>query len=167
MTNTWLGLGPAVQDIGSRYGASLGELLEGETVTALYMMPDGSSLHFETARGGYIGFQVDGDCCSQSYFHEIDGIDSLLGATVATFSEMNLPENLINHFDSNYSGGESNQFYGIRIITNKGYCAIVFRNESNGYYGGSCSRGINTTPTVANLIPITKDGDLYKENMRP
>jgi hypothetical protein len=28
------------------------------------------------------------------------------------------------------------RFYGYKIITDRGHCDIIFRNESNGYYGG-------------------------------
>jgi hypothetical protein len=31
---------------------------------------------------------------------------------------------------------EEDSFYGLKIVTAKGVCDIVFRNSSNGYYGG-------------------------------
>ena len=45
--------------------------------------------------------------------------------------------------------------YGWKIATNKGYADIVFRNSSNGYYGGEIN--LMQTPSVAATIAISDD----------
>lgn len=42
-----------------------------------------------------------------------------------------VPESRVDDF-------ETIQFYGIEIATPAGICQIMYRNASNGYYGGNC-----------------------------
>ena len=77
-----------------------------------------------------------GDCCSESWFSEIINLDFLINSVVINVEELELPE--YNQIDGN-SRQDSDVFYGFSIITKNGHTTIVFRNSSNGYYGGSCS----------------------------
>lgn len=140
--------------------------LVGKKVLELLMDPNGDVLFFKTDEDMGVKFAVDGDCCSCSYFHEIDGVDNLLGQVVNSCEEIPLPDSLATSLDTNYNPKykDSIAYYGIEIKTDKGTTRIIYRNESNGYYGGwySCLGEVDLPPS--GLITITKDGDLYKEN---
>ena len=82
---------------------------------------------------GAISFLVEGDCCSESWYHLIEGVENLIGASVVAIFEAD-----VRDVDENDGRGrqESESIYGIGLLTTKGVSRIVFRNSSNGYYGG-------------------------------
>lgn len=77
-------------------------------------------------------YEACGDCCSESWFADITGLDNLRGQTVigVRILDVDLPEG------DTRTRQESDQVYGYRLSTRKGDCDIIFRNSSNGYYGG-------------------------------
>ncbi|AVP42076.1 hypothetical protein KIP48_gp55 [Mycobacterium phage Naca] len=105
----------------------------GKKVLAIYM--DDQSLILETDHGT-VGFGVQGDCCSWSYFYDIYGADKLLSnGPVIEVNEIDLSDQ--NH-NQDY---ECIQVYGYEFVTEHpiwgGQTTVVsFRNSSNGYYGG-------------------------------
>ena len=87
-------------------------------------------LRFTDSNGETTSFSVDGDCCSSSYFNDILGVKNLLGQKVLQHLSRDLP-----HED--YNGDlECISYYGASVGTINGYFDVIFRNESNGYYGG-------------------------------
>jgi len=76
-------------------------------------------------------FHAVGDCCSESWFADIIGVSYLLNCEV--YSVVDIEDCYAN---DDRSRQERDIIYGIKITTNKGICDIVFRNSSNGYYGG-------------------------------
>lgn len=95
-------------------------------------------------------YGVEGDCCSESYFYEIYGVDKIVGKEVKSVEELDLDvEDGTEGYGTTYP--DSIQAYGIKIsvedsmqeikdgvsveVSNSMF--IVFRNNSNGYYGGS------------------------------
>lgn len=72
---------------------------------------------------------VEGDCCSHSYWHEVIGAASCYGGVITGTRQLNLPE-------PDQGGHECLQAYGYAVDTTLGSVRFVFRNESNGYYGG-------------------------------
>lgn len=85
---------------------------------------------------------------------------------VNSCEEIPLPDSLATSLDTNYNPKYkySIAYYGIEIKTDKGTTRIIYRNESNGYYGGWCDCQGEVDLPPSGLITITKDGDLYKEN---
>lgn len=83
---------------------------------------------------GDMAFVTDADCCSETWFADIVGVDALLGGTVTAAENIELPEPLDDRTRQEYD-----QAYGVKITTDRGVCDIVYRNSSNGYYGGWCS----------------------------
>jgi len=81
---------------------------------------------------------TDGDCCSESWFADIISPQLLIGAPVTSAEEIPLPKQLKNSQYDNQSRTrqEEDRIYCIQIETTKGVCDIIFRNSSNGYYGG-------------------------------
>jgi len=124
------------------------EELRGRTViSATY---NDYMLAFETDAGA-MAFSVEGDCCSESWWHRFDGVNNLIGATVLAFFEADQSD-----IDENDGRGrqETESIYAIGIITDKGTSRIVFRNSSNGYYGGWIKKTDISTTAVR---PLTDD----------
>ena len=106
--------------------------LIGKTVTNILINQTQTVLKFETD-GGTVAYYVDGDCCSESWFADIIGVECLLGQKVLT-SERVIWDEIID--DDGRSLQDEDKIYCIKLITTKGYIDIIFRNSSNGYYGG-------------------------------
>ena len=111
--------------------SELQELL-GRTVTGLYVSDD-QGLLVVTTDTGTLAFEAEGDCCSESWFADILGVDALLMHTVSAVEDVALG-------DYNVEDGRGRQdeddVYGHRLTTERGYADIIYRNSSNGYYGG-------------------------------
>ena len=122
--------------------------LEGRKVTGLLVNDDQSTLVVETDQGDVI-FDAYDDCCSETWFADITGVSALLGGTVLEAEDVELPEVVDGRTRQEYD-----QFYGVKLRTDKGYADIVYRNSSNGYYGGNLVVGKDRPE---NLTPITDD----------
>lgn len=103
------------------------EELIGQKILSLWVFRD-TALIFETENGFYV-YVTYGDCCSESWFQDITGISSLINAIVLEVNEISLGE-------VDGTRQDVDQIYGVKIKTDKGWTDIVFRNSSNGYYGG-------------------------------
>jgi hypothetical protein len=80
-------------------------------------------------------FDVFGDCCSHSWVEDINKPYDVQGAKITKFEDKQL-------FSRNIHGGER-RYYSMDIETTEGTISVEFRNDSNGYYGGSLEyRGI-------------------------
>lgn len=110
------------------------QVVVGATVERIFWSDN--RLILDTDRGAYI-YDVEGDCCSYSYFHDFIGIKKLLNnGPIVGFADVELDASDIVDDDYNYT-----QVYGYRFETvhpTWGLMSSVvsFRNESNGYYGG-------------------------------
>lgn len=119
------------------------------------MNDDNTTIVFTSEDGRRMGFVADYDCCSESWFSHLSGLDNLLGNTV---------EDVIMQEERESDGTrqERDVVYGVRIISKnrKGIRLITdleMRNSSNGYYGGSISP-VRVTDDVR-LTTIGKDFD--------
>jgi hypothetical protein len=138
------------------YGA-----LIGATVTAIYMSEE--DITFETDRG-LVGYRVEGDCCSHSYFFDFRGVRNLLeNGPVIAFEAVALSPGDPGYHPSTYDIGDTDPdelaVYGYRITTDHPKFGPVtsvfsFRNSSNGYYGGWMERV--THPAIGGHL-ITDD----------
>ena len=106
--------------------------LVGKSIRSIYVSDDQRTLSFETDQGT-ITYDAKGDCCSESWFADITGVSALLGGTVTTAQEISMDGYNVN---DGRCRQEKDAAYGVKITTNKGYADIVYRNSSNGYYGG-------------------------------
>lgn len=113
--------------------------LIGQTIDEIRLSEDNETIVFKCG-AEYIGYRTDADCCSETWFADILGVDALLGATVLQIVEM--PWDMFDNY--NINDGRCRQVedavYGYKLRTNRGYADIIFRNSSNGYYGGSIFR---------------------------
>jgi hypothetical protein len=110
--------------------------LIGSRVAALWMDTGHTRLVFELERPhGWtkqLAWITEGDCCSHSWFQEILGVDCLLNTTIIDVGYERYDSSVIEDGDSTVI-----KQYKVKITTSDGYTDIIFRNRSNGYYGGS------------------------------
>ena len=130
------------------------ESLAGFKVTALSVSEDEGTLYLQ-GDGLYVQVNTEGDCCSETWFADITGVENLVGRHIASFELVEMPESY--NVDDGRTRQESDEAYGIKITTDAGYCDIVYRNSSNGYYGGSVSLSIHEGAAPTNAHPITDD----------
>ena len=104
--------------------------LIGKKINGLYVNADQSLLVFDTDDGD-VAYRAWGDCCSETWFADIVGVPALLGGVVASAEDVEMVA-----VEDGRTRQECDQFYGVKIKTDKGYADIVYRNSSNGYYGG-------------------------------
>ena len=127
--------------------------LVGKTVKALYVSDNQSRLvvvHNE----GQAPYFCDSDCCSETWIADIVGVSRLLGHTVLKAEDMNLPQSDV---DDGRCRQDSDEFYGLKLLTSGGYVDILYRNSSNGCYGGSLKRDDHQAINLAEMIVITDD----------
>lgn len=88
-------------------------------------------IRFDTDNGTIL-WETDADCCSETWFADLIGYAHLRGQTVTRVVEVDLP-----HEDGGRTRQEHDMIFGIDLYTSAGVCSLIFRNSSNGYYGGS------------------------------
>lgn len=108
--------------------------LIGKKVTAVYLAEDNMAIRLDVDGGPPIVARTYGDCCSETWIESLDNVDALIGGTVQSVENIELPEQEAKTEDYDVI-----QFYGCRIVTDRGHCTIDYRNRSNGYYGGDLS----------------------------
>lgn len=125
--------------------------LVGRRIAGIWM--DENNLKFATDHGD-VAYAVSGDCCSSSYFYDFIGVDKLLaGNPIVAAQEISLWGSDVGP-DVKPRYQEDVAVYGYEIVTedpNLGEVTSVFsfRNDSNGYYGGSLEE------QDADLVPDT------------
>lgn len=124
--------------------------LIGRRIEGLQVSEGEENLIFLTDQGG-VAYTTYGDCCSETWFADIVGVSGLLGEIVAKVEDIDMPA-----VEDGRTRQESDQFYGVRLTTAKGTADIVYRNSSNGYYGGSIEERA-ALPEGLTLRPITAD----------
>ena len=125
--------------------------LIGKKIIRLRISEDQMELAFDTDQGE-IAYQTYGDCCSETWFADITGVRSLIGGTVSASEEVDMDG---YNVDDGRCRQDYDQAYGWKITTDKGYADIVFRNSSNGYYGGDIE--LMQSPSSGATIVITDD----------
>lgn len=124
--------------------------LIGKTVVGLRVNDDQAFLTFDHPDGTSTTYVTDEDCCSETWFADVTGVSALLGSKVL---EVDFVE--VKEVDDDRTRQEHDEFYGVKLRTEKGYVDIVYRNSSNGYYGGSIELYGKSPPE--RMINITDD----------
>lgn len=104
--------------------------LIGKTIVEMKIADDNQALLFVTSEGENLVARVDAECCSQTWIESVELPALGLPFTISEVDSLEL------NSDMDTRDGEL-QFYGAKIVTDKGDMVIDYRNESNGYYGGS------------------------------
>lgn len=122
--------------------------LIGHKVLHIHVNEDQSIIRFTDDEGSAIHYYAEGDCCSESWFADILMSSNFFNVTVTEVIEIEVPD-WVQHLANSDGRGrqEEDSVYGYQIKTerassgyyiNSQWCDIIFRNSSNGYYGGSC-----------------------------
>jgi hypothetical protein len=107
----------------------------GKFISGVYR--DGKDVVLEGVREGLdIVLEPYGDCCSSTWIESIDIVENLLGATIQKIEDIDMPQKG-NVGTLNHPYVDQVAYYGLRITTDKGVSVLDYRNDSNGYYGGS------------------------------
>lgn len=126
------------------------EELIGKKITAILVAPGEEAIVFETDKGR-VCYQTEGDCCSETWFADIVGTDALIGGTVRQVDEIPCHE-----VDDGRTRQDSDAVYGYCIHTDKGSANIVYRNSSNGFYGG-CMHHVEHMDVTPAWYSVTDD----------
>lgn len=103
----------------------------GKTIKELKVADDRLALLFVCEDGNHI-VRVDADCCSSTWIESVELPALGFPALVTEVNDLNMPDD-----GSEEAKNGELAFYGCQIKTDKGEIVIDYRNESNGYYGGS------------------------------
>lgn len=109
--------------------------LIGKTITDMQIAADRQALKFVLADGEII-VAVDADCCSYTWVEHIELPALGFPAVVISVDDLELPQDA-NPESTFHKDADFLQFYGCKIVTDRGEIVIDYRNDSNGYYGGS------------------------------
>lgn len=113
----------------------MANVLVGKRIKEIYLANDNQAIKFVLNNEKEIVARADDDCCSYTWIENIDGIEQILNSPIVSVEDIELPEReSIKHPDSDVVA-----YYGLKIISEKGFATIDYRNDSNGYYGGDLS----------------------------
>lgn len=117
---------------------SVFEELVGKTVLALHVSD--CTINFSLLNNKRLTYEVDGDCCSVSWFSDIQNADVLhWGAPVLEVQY--LEEDIKNYnLEDGRCRQDVDEVYAYGLKTVDGLCKIFYRNSSNGYYSGYLSK---------------------------
>lgn len=104
--------------------------LVGKMIKAVYLASDKKAIKFDIDGFPPIIARCDGDCCSSTWIENIELPENMIG-TVVSAEDVAMPDL------GDMKDRDVIRYYGFKIQTEKGYCLFDYRNESNGYYGGS------------------------------
>lgn len=108
--------------------------LAGKTVRAVLVAPGEGEMRLVTDDGTLV-MSTEGDCCSESWWADAVGVKQLLNAAVTAATEIDMPEPS-DADNAARTRQECDAVYAVKITTDHGACDLIFRNSSNGYYGG-------------------------------
>lgn len=109
--------------------------LIGKIITDMQIAEDRQALRFILSDGEMV-VDADADCCSYTWVEHVELPALGFPATVVSVEDLDMPEQPESTF---HKDADSLQFYGCKIVTDRGEIVIDYRNDSNGYYGGSLS----------------------------
>lgn len=111
--------------------------LIGATITSHQLDPNGDYLQLDLADALPIRLIPHGDCCSTTWIESID-LPSVLHGRILAIDDIPMPH-CGDVGTPKHPSVDCVQYYGLKITTEHGVAVIDYRNDSNGYYGGSIS----------------------------
>lgn len=130
------------------------EELMGKLIRSVKVNDDQSVLVFDTDDGAIV-YETEADCCSETWFSDILNISNIANERIIVVRKLELPD-----AEDNRSRQEYDRVYGFALDTKKGSCEVIFRNSSNGYYGGCIE--LCTLPIPESMELTTIDSDNWK-----
>lgn len=104
--------------------------LIGQRIVDVYIGEGNEAIKFVLATGKEVIAVTDADCCSYTYIEHVEDVENLFGIVTSV-------EDVGEICGADTDDGNYRRFYACKIYTEKGYCLIDYRNDSNGYYGGA------------------------------
>lgn len=109
---------------------------------------------FDTDEGAVV-LKAHGECCSQTWFADLINASDLVGYVITSVEFVDLPPP--SKADKR-SRSEVDEIYGLKIFTTRGIHAyLIFRNSSNGYYGGWVNLATPAQWAKVKWTPVTED----------
>lgn len=130
--------------------------LVGKVITKVEMIGQ-DYIQFTTDTGEEIAYGAYGDCCSRSWFAHIDNLKALIGNKVNSVQDREMWTEEETKKAESEGSYDVLSLYGYLLKTDKGTCDIEFRNDSNGYYGGSADLTTLSEEQRKDLKTITED----------
>ena len=134
--------------------------LIGHKIEGIFISKQESRLQFKTNKG-VITYDTEAGCCSETWFADILNPEDIIGQTITEVDDSGDYDWC--EVDETYSvdDGRTRQdydsVYGYVLNSIKGSCDIIFRNSSNGYYGGSIYLKKDIKKIEAGAKEITQD----------
>lgn len=125
--------------------------LIGLKVLRIFVNEGEDQLLFVTDKGN-ICYTTYSECCSETWFADIIGTDNLIWSIVKDVEMMDLPE-----IKDGRTRQDEDSFYGVKIKTQAGLTDIIYRNSSNGYYGGYLEKAVLNAKILPDMKEITDD----------
>lgn len=107
----------------------------GQRIDAIDYNKDGSAIKIHTDKGVWT-LTAEGDCCSSSFFVGWDGYLDLIGKVITNID--NRQESGAPVYPDQECTQEVPAWYGGYLFCGTAHAYLEMRNDSNGYYGGSC-----------------------------
>lgn len=108
----------------------------GRPLTSVTLSPDKERITFAFQDGGSQSFAVEGDCCSHSWIEHLElpcAPEDLDGVPIiAVYDDAGTEPT-----EEEKAAADCLQVYANRFRTARGDIVLEYRNDSNGYYGGS------------------------------
>jgi hypothetical protein len=128
----------------------------GKTTHAIFISSDETSLGFSFTDGSCARWDTYGDCCSETWFADIVGVEALIQRPIVKIETIDM--SAIGYgVDDGRSRQDSDSAYGMKITSDRGICDIVYRNSSNGYYGGEMSAKLCDAKEFSGWTAVSSD----------
>jgi hypothetical protein len=132
--------------------------LIGKKINGIMVSDDESLIVFGTDHGNFC-YKTEGDCCSETWFADFVGVEVILDQIIEDVEEV--PQEDWGEDDRDGRGRQECEIvYGYKFKTAKGVADLIYRNSSNGYYGGECGlvdSNILESADCPTFISITAD----------
>ena len=146
------------------YGTSDATLAAMKTAGPVNMVMISADKMVLYLRAGSQWFEMvtDGDCCSQTWIESVENLGALIGRQIVAVEDIDMPEvaDVVYAAREKKDGyrPDSLQDYAMKLTTPIGITTLIYRNESNGYYGGSADWNVlRNAPAADDLREITDD----------
>lgn len=131
----------------------------GKRISSIKVSDD--CLSISDSDGKLYSVAVSGDCCSESWWADIYGAEHLIDSVAIDVLEADLAN---YNSDDGRGRQEAESVYGFSVLTDSGVTTFIFRNSSNGYYGGWMSACRDCSDLDMQEVSSTWKNESYKRD---